>query len=155
LRRARRKSISAKAPAIGENLLTAAPQAPTRSRGLGDQIFQDVMGVEETKEEEAESSEELGLGSKKRRYSLIPNSKRKSLNTTKTVLRDRSNVVDSIDETEKTTKKQKVHITTESDKTVDDGVSGHGPNGNENHFPQNKLRRNSVNTTRRLANRAL
>jgi hypothetical protein len=113
------------------------------------------MGVEETKEEEAESSEELGLGSKKRRYSLIPNSKRKSLNTTKTVLRDRSNVVDSIDETEKTTKKQKVQITTESDKTVDDGVSGTGPNGNENHFPQNKLRRNSVNTTRRLANRAL
>jgi hypothetical protein len=111
------------------------------------------MGIEETKDE-TESMEELEQNSKKRRYSLIPNSKRKSMNASSGVLKDRSNLSDSVEETEKHAKKQKVYPATDSEKGLGLGV---GVGGDEN-YPlsiQSKLRGNSMTSTRRLANRAL
>jgi hypothetical protein len=113
------------------------------------------MGIEETKDE-TESMEELEQNPKKRRYSLIPNSKRKSMNASSGVLKDRSNLSDSVEETEKHAKKQKVYPATDSEKGLGLGL-GVGVGGDEN-YPlsiQSKLRGNSMTSTRRLANRAL
>jgi hypothetical protein len=148
----------------GRELLQS--QSRRASLPLGAQIYQDLPGNGNGREESKDSvdendEEDPPQNSKKRRYSLVPTAKgsRKSTN----ILKDRSNTSTNTSsifkdpiETEKTAKKLKTDV------MVAPGDNLSLANENVNPRGSSKLRRNSISTSsdatsakRRLASRAI
>ena len=124
---------------------------------IGDQIYEEKNGQEETKECEAQEEEEI-VTQKKRRYSSIPNTRGLS-NRKLQVLSDKSNILsDSSSDVHNNIKTSKP-ISSDSQKFKIQDSNIHSKDiVNENVFQKaSKSRRNSLSatSTKRLANRDL
>lgn len=123
------------------------------SISIGNQIYHETLGIEETKELEQETMDDALQNPKKRRYSLIPGTSKNSRKSN--ILQDKSNISIFNDphngESEKKSKKPKV--VPENKLTI-----GESDIGNENIAPKetrsSRLRRNSI-TSSKIRNRIM